>query len=111
MQDIYRQTAQELSEVSLQTHSQLCLKVTSPSMAPLLRPGDQIVVQATEVSAIKRGDLVLTRREEGFLTHRLVVIDSKGWHTKGDRNRIADAPVAVPAILGLVISIERDGKL
>jgi len=111
MHDKYRQTAHELSEAGLRTNSNLYLKVTSSSMTPLLRPGDHIVVKAPVIRDIQPGDLLLTRREDGFLTHRLVLVDSKGWHTKGDRNRLADEPVAAPAVLGMVIAFERLGKL
>jgi hypothetical protein len=78
-------------------------------MAPLLKPGDQVFVQAAVMDTIKRGDLLLMRRKDGFLVHRLVAVDTWGWHTKGDRNRLADAPVSAPAVVGLVTAFERNG--
>jgi signal peptidase I len=111
MHEIYLRTARELSEASLNEQDLLRLKVTSRSMDPVLRIGDHVLVQSTSPGLIQCGDLIVTRREDGYLTHRLLTVDEQGWHTKGDRNRMADAPVDASAIVGLVVAIERHGKL
>jgi signal peptidase I len=111
MREIYLRTAREINDASLKEQNLLRLKVTSPSMAPLLRIGDHVLVQSTSPRSIQCGDLIVTRREDGYLTHRLITVDEQGWHTKGDRNLIADTPVDDSAIVGLVVAIERHGKL
>jgi len=110
MHDVYRQVAHELSDASLIGPGQLRLKVTSHSMTPLLRPGDHVLVQSVSLDTLQRGDLLVTRRADGYLTHRLVAVDALGWHTKGDRNCQADAPIEAQSIVGLVIAVERQGK-
>jgi signal peptidase I len=111
MDDFYRQIALELSGASLPEQGMLRLKVTSQSMSPVLRSGDYIFVKSIPLEAIHRGDLLVTRREDGFLTHRLVARDSRGWLTKGDQNNQADFPVGAHEIIGLVVAFERLGKL
>jgi signal peptidase I len=109
MPDVYRQVAHELSDASLAGQGQLRLRVTSHSMLPLLRSGDHVLVQTVSPETLQRGDLLVTQRGDGYLTHRLVAIDELGWHTKGDRNRSADAPISAQFILGLVVAVERRG--
>jgi signal peptidase I len=110
MHDVYQQVAHELSDANLTELSQLRLKVTSRSMTPNLRPGDFVLVQSIPLETYQRGDLLVTRREDSYLTHRLVAVDSSGWHTKGDRNPRTDAPIKAQSIVGLVIAVERQGK-
>jgi signal peptidase I len=109
MHDVYRQVAHELSGASLAGQGQLRLKVTSHSMSPLLRPGDHVLVQAVSSETLQRGDLLVTQRMDDYLTHRLVAVNELGWHTKGDRNRRADAPISAQFITGLVVAVERRG--
>lgn len=111
MDDFYRQVTLDLSNASLLEQGMLRLKVTSQSMSPLLLPGDYVLVKPTSTEAIRRGDLLVTRREEGYLTHRLIAIDERGWRTKGDQNGQADAPVEVTDIVGLVVAYERLEKI
>ena len=111
MHEIYLRTARELNEASLNKQDLLRLKITSRSMDPILRIGDHVLVQSTSPSLIRCGDLIVTRREDGYLTHRLLTVDEQGWYTKGDRNLLADAPIDASEIVGLVIAIERQGKL
>jgi signal peptidase I len=110
MHDVYRQVARELSGASLVGNGWLRLKVTSQSMSPLLRTGDYVQAQAVALESYRRGDLLVTQRTEGYLTHRLVKVDSLGWYTKGDRNRRVDPPVQPQSIVGLVFSVERQGR-
>jgi signal peptidase I len=110
MHDVYRQVAHELSDASLADREQLRLKVTSRSMSPLLQPGDHVLVQAVSPEFLERGDLLVTQRADGYLTHRLVAVNELGWYTKGDRNRRVDAPISAQSITGLVVAVERRGR-
>ena len=110
MDDIYLQVAQELGGSSLTEQGQLRLRVTSNSMAPILRLGDHVIVRSITPESLQRGDILVTRRTDGFLAHRLIAVDGRGWTTKGDRNRQADAPIPSEAIIGWVVSRERYGR-
>ena len=109
MDEVYRQVAQELSGSSLTRHGQLRLKVTSNSMSPILKLGDHVLVHSVSPDVLIRGDILVTQRPGGYLTHRFIFMDGHGWVTKGDRNRKADAPIPLEALVGLVVSRERNG--
>ncbi len=111
MDKVYHQAAQELSGLNLANVGQLRLKVTSNSMSPLVKSGDYLLVRPVSIDSIKSGDILVTQRVDGFLTHRYIGKDARGWITKGDRNCQADSPIQEDAIVGLVVSTERNGRL
>jgi signal peptidase I len=85
----------------------LRLTVTSDSMRPLLRAGDVVVVQPIEPRTLRPGDVIVVQRGREWITHRLVMIDERGWHTHGDNMRYADEAVGAAEIVGRAIVIER----
>ena len=89
------------------------LQVTGHSMAPLLRPGDQVIAERVEGEALRRGDLVVIRRDSALVTHRLISPDQgEGWYTKGDNSLSPDPLVPAAAILGRVVAVEGErGRL
>ena len=104
----YRRTALNLVGQGL-----FRLRVTSDSMAPLLRPGDQVVVQPLPEHSLQDGDLVVVRPASPDalpVTHRLVRRSSQGWYTKGDSSLYLDGLLAEKDILGRVLAVERQGK-
>ena len=68
----------------------LRLTVTSDSMRPLLRVGDGVVVQPIDPSALQPGDVIVVQRGGEWITHRLVAVDERGWHTHGDNTCYGD---------------------
>jgi signal peptidase I len=108
----YRQLALEISQGELAADGLLRLQVNGDSMAPLLQPGDSVLVAAVAPALIKRGDLVLFRRTNEVVTHRVVAKSRTGWRTKGDNRRQLDPAVGLQEILGRVVAIERGaGKI
>jgi signal peptidase I len=111
MYEVFQPIIHELIGTNLSGQDQLRLRVTGHSMAPFLRPGDYVLVKSVPFELIHCGDILVTQRVDGYLTHRFVGIDENGWITKGDRNRRADAPVRTQEIVGLVVAFERRKKL
>lgn len=78
------------------------------SMAPAIPLGAAVVAVRTEPDAIRLGDIVTVRADNGVVfTHRVIEIDdseSDVWlHTKGDANTTADpAPVPPASVVGVV---------
>jgi hypothetical protein len=103
----YVQKVVDAFSASLKKGGQVRLKVNGTSMSPFLAPGDILVVQGVDPSALQCGDLIVVRREQDLVTHRLVGVNEQGWYTKGDGVRFVDPPVAAESILGRVVSIER----
>lgn len=85
----------------------LRLTVTSDSMRPLLRAGDRVVVQPIEPHALRPGAVIVVQRGGQWITHRLVAVDERGWHTHGDNTRQADEAAGAAEIVGRVSAIER----
>ena len=107
--DSYQQVALDLVAGPTGRAGLLNLHVIGDSMAPLLRPGDRVTVQPVQPDALRLGDMIVVRHPSDLITHRLVAVDEQGWHTKGDNCHRADEPVAVQAIVGRVVAIERGG--
>lgn len=108
--DRYCRIALDITRAGLSVRNQLRLHVVGWSMMPLLRPGDAVWVEPAGPASLRRGDLVVTWRGGELVTHRLVAVDHRGWHTKGDSQRHADSPVVAEAVLGRITAIEREGN-
>jgi signal peptidase I len=109
--DRYADAALDLLHRSLAAGETVRLPVSGTSMLPLLQPGNTVTVIPADPAALRRGDLVVAWQHDRLLIHRLVAIDARGWHTKGDNNDLADPPLAGQAILGRIVTIERYGTL
>jgi signal peptidase I len=88
----------------------LRLTVTGDSMRPLLRAGDGVVVRPIDPHALRPGDVIVAQRSGGWITHRLVAVDERGWHLHGDNTRYGDEAVSAAEIVGRVIAIERGAQ-
>ena len=88
----------------------LRLTVTSDSMRPLLRAGDGVVVQPLDPHALRPGEVIVAQHGSEWITHRLVVVDERGWHMQGDNARYGDEPASAAEIVGRVIAIERGAR-
>ena len=78
------------------------LRVVTGSMEPSLQVGDYIIVEKTDISALKEGDIISFYSQqsdiEGMLvTHRIVSINDDGsFVTKGDANPVSDSITVSP---------------
>lgn len=83
------------------------ITLTSGSMAPLLRPGDQIVLRETAVANLQPGDIVTLHDPIGLLTHRFWRADNQHIWTRGDRPLSFDPPADHEQLIGQVIARRR----
>jgi signal peptidase I len=115
------QVAAELAREGLATGSLIRLRVSSDSMAPLIEPGDMVLVRHVNPKDLRRGDLILVEQEGSFLIHRLVLssrrrieglvaAEAHGLRTKGDNRSHADPPLTSWDVLGQVVSVEKEGR-
>lgn len=102
----------DLAVEVLRTYGSLRLGVTGWSMFPAVWPGDTIYIEATNISDVSEGDVVLFGREQRLFAHRVLrdVISGTGLLTRGDAMRVPDPPVSERELLGKVTAIERNGK-
>ena len=100
----YRQVAQDVAR-----GEELRLTVTSGSMAPLLRPGDSVLVEPI-TTELKLGEIVVLRHNNEWITHRVLRIEAQRCQTYGDNARSVDEPITLDAVVGRVVAIERAGR-
>jgi len=86
------------------------LTVSGYSMAPLLRPGDVVVVRLGQVRP-RLGDLVVRRQSDALVVHRVIKLAGRQVITKGDATIFPDPPATPAELLGVVTSIEGTSTL
>ncbi len=105
----------ELGEEFLYEKGSLWLKVISPSMEPLIRTGDSILVGSAADEQISIGDVIVFKRREGiFVTHRVIgrrrIKGELCFLEKGDRIDIATW-IPRDSIIGKVKAIKRETNI
>lgn len=81
------------------------LTVSSNSMAPLLKRGDQIILAAIQPEQLKPGDIITlidSGSAQSLLTHRIWAIQGNVILTRGDHALVLDTPWPANAVLGRV---------
>ncbi len=82
--------------------------LTGSSMEPTYTPGDWLLVKPlTGAPAPNPGEVVIARRGNRLVMHRLVSVRDGMAFTRGDACRRPDSPVPVGALLGRVVSARR----
>ncbi len=107
--DTMHTTACELAAEVAGQFGRVRLRVSGTSMAPAIRPGDLLSVEAVALDQVARGEVVVFARDGRLIAHRLVAMTEGGLITRGDRARRNDFPVSSAEFVGRVISIERGG--
>lgn len=99
----------EMAGEVLRTTGRLRLQVTGWSMLPSVWPGDVLIVERVSNDEVEAGDIVLFMKTRRLVAHRVVSRNSEVV-TRGDANRVADAPVGERELLGKVSYILRNGR-
>jgi hypothetical protein len=107
----YIRLALHISRISQAPDKPVRLMVVSGSMSPLLLPGDSIYMEFAPPESLKRGDIVVFRKGESLVTHRLVSIGPNGCLTKGDALFRCDSSITRADIAGRVIAFDHKGKI
>ena len=89
----------------------LPLKLTSQSMLPILRPNDVVYFKKTPFLKIKVNDLIIFKKKNQLITHRVIYKTKKYLITKGDSNLNFDGKIYPKQILGKVYQIKRNGQI
>ena len=81
-------------------------------MYPLFHPGlDEAVIEAYPIHLLRRGDIILYRREQGILVlHRICRITSDGFYLVGDNQTEIEGPLRPDQIRGKLTGVVRNGK-
>ncbi|WP_302438349.1 hypothetical protein [Roseburia hominis] len=107
MEQIYEIEPLLKAGVCIQIHPQ------GYSMYPFIDPRrDEVVLAGIEDgSALRRGDVVLYRRENGMLVlHRIYKIGQDGLYLLGDHQTAIEGPVRREQVKGKMTGTVRDGR-
>lgn len=97
---------------SLSQGNMASFTVTGMSMWPFLCHGrDQVVVEACQPSAVKKGDIILLQTPLGnYLLHRVTKVTALGFETTGDGNCFRDGCFPFLCLRAKVVKLIRKGK-
>lgn len=102
-----------LLQETLQEGGQAMLTVTSNSMSPLIRRGDQVILVAL-TRPLQPGDIITFQTDAGLWTHRfwgyVPEANPPLLLTRGDKPEVFDPPTPAAHMLGLVIQRQRHGR-
>jgi signal peptidase I len=104
-------TLAELLQYGLEAGKLPYVTVTSNSMAPLLKAGDQVAIERVSAEELRPGDLIMVETTAELLTHRYW----QGWEqngqhyllTRGDRLIQFDSPWPTGRLIGRVVARRR----
>ncbi len=110
---IYKRNSQQFAAVCdavLRRGANVRFRVHGRSMQPNILEEDAVVVTTAEIQDLRRGDIALTRGQDGFRVHRVLKSSSPAGTivTRADAGQQDDP--ATDVIFGKVIAIERRGK-
>ncbi len=99
-------------EEQLELHSTIQIYPQGYSMYPMLIPGrDQAILTKAAPEELRRGDVVLYRREDGMLVlHRLCRIRPEGFYMVGDNQTDLEGPLKGEQIRGRLTAFIRKGR-
>ena len=106
----HHQLISSLIETELNVGDTIQFNVSSNSMQPILQIGDLIVAEVVNAVVIKPGDIIVIRRMDDFLTHRVISMTKDGWFTKGDNSTKMDPIVRTERLIGLVKEVYKSNQ-
>ncbi len=99
---------------ALRIRGRVLLRTYGSSMLPWMRPGDISRVRRTNVENVRCGDLVLFRRHNRLLVHRIVdervKLGVRQVSAKGDAHPDSDGWLEMDELLGRVVVIYRRSR-
>jgi signal peptidase I len=104
------QLISSLIETKLNVGDKIQFNVTSNSMQPIIQIGDIIVAEVVKANIIQPGDIIVIRRMDDFLTHRVISSTKVGWLTKGDNNAMMDPIAKTDHLIGLVTEVHKNNQ-
>jgi len=86
------------------------LRVNGASMAPSIWPGDVLTVRRVGLAELRNRDVILYRRQEVLIAHRVIQVGNDHVITKGDTLLRHDPELHASDLVGQVVGIERNGR-
>ena len=88
------------------------IKPQGTSMYPLFVPGrDEACIERTDFSSLKRGDVILYRRDKSILVlHRIWKITNNSFYMVGDNQTEIEGPLRADQVRGKLTAFVHNGK-
>ena len=80
------------------------------SMYSTFKPGETLYLRP-QGRPIQPGDVIVYRKQDDYVVHRVTSVESDGIHTRGDDNLSHDEPVSPQNVIGVVEQAEDWGTL
>ena len=100
-----------LAQDVLQRFGQLRLRALGSSMLPAIAPGDLLVFRTAAAAELAAGQVVLVRRDDALVAHRLVSCNGDNLITMGDSLPSPDAPIHSSQLLGVLEAHVRSSRI
>ncbi len=98
-------------EQLLQRDGYIAYTCTGYSMLPLLRQKRDVVeIRPKPGARCRKYDVVLYKRGEQYILHRVLKVLPQGYLIAGDHNTFVERDVTDSMILGVMVRVIRDGK-
>ena len=78
-------------------------EVQSGSMSPTINVNDMLLVKLTD--DIKKDDIITYKKDDNFITHRVIEANGNKIITKGDSNNSEDKIIEKEDVLGKIVKI------
>ena len=107
----HHQLISNLIESELTIGDQIRFSVTSNSMQHILQIGDSVIAEVIPNTDVNLGDIIVIKRMDDFLTHRVISKSVDGWSTKGDNNVMLDPPIQKENYIGRVRIVQKTNQV
>lgn len=89
------------------------IKPQGYSMYPMFVPGrDEAIIEKADRERLRKGDVVLYRRDGGILVlHRICKIRKGAFYMVGDNQKEVEGPLRAEQLKGILTGFVRKGKL
>lgn len=88
------------------------LVISGNSMSPFLVHGRDTVFLSRVSAPLKRGDMILYRRDSGaYVLHRICSAEQDGYALVGDAQTLIEHGIRNDQVLAIVTAVRRKGKL
>jgi hypothetical protein len=99
-------------EDELERYGNLVYTGTGCSMMPLIRQGQDLVeiVRKDDGVRCSKYDVVLYKRGDRYILHRILKVTREGYVIAGDHNYTREYDITDRQILGVLTAVVRDGR-
>ncbi len=97
-------------EEIIERDGSLVYTVQGYSMKPLLKQHEDLVVIKKITEPLKKYDVILFKRNNKYILHRILKVNVNSYDTAGDHNWWKEYDVKPSEIIGILSAIIKDGK-